>query len=61
MTSLGRVPRWKPTRVFHSVPSGVLRLRSNCSLLVYGYGRSLTRYLAAFLSRFSEMMTCALP
>ena len=59
VTTLGRVARCNPRRVFHSVPSGTSMLRSNCALLVYGYGRSLTRYFAAFLSRFSEMMTCA--
>lgn len=35
-------------------------LRSNCALLVYGKGKSLTMYFAAFLSRLSEMITCAL-
>lgn len=30
---------------------------SNWALLVYGYGKSFTKYLAAFLSRFSEIIT----
>jgi hypothetical protein len=58
-TTLGSVPRWKPSRVFHSVPSGRSMLRSNCALLVYGNGKSFIKYLAAFLSLFSEIMTCA--
>lgn len=47
-------------RVFHSLPSGIPIRRANCAWLVYGWGRSRTRYLAAFLSRRSEMITCGL-
>ena len=58
---LGIVPLWNPFLVFHSIPSGTSIRRSNCALLVYGNGKSLTRYFSAFLSFFSEMITCDLP
>ena len=58
---LGIVARWDTIRVFHSLPMGVSRERSNCALLVYGYGKSFVKYFAAFLSRFSDMITWALP
>ena len=59
--TLGIVPLWNPFRVFHSIPSGTSIRRSNCALLVYGNGRSRTRYFSAFLSFFSEMITCDFP
>lgn len=34
VTTLGNVPRWKLTLVFHSVPIGAFILRSNWALLV---------------------------
>jgi hypothetical protein len=61
LVTLGNVARWDAIRVFHSLPIGVSRLRSNCALLVYGYGKSFVKYFAAFLSRFSDMITWALP
>mmetsp|Transcript_9247 Transcript_9247/g.27986 ORF Transcript_9247/g.27986 Transcript_9247/m.27986 type:complete len:230 (+) Transcript_9247:222-911(+) len=43
--------------VFHSTPSGFRMLRSNCSRDLNGKGTAATVNFAAFLSRFSEMMT----
>lgn len=61
LTTLGIVALWNPIRVFHSWPSGISSVRSNCARPVYGNGRSFVRYFWAFLSVFSLMMTCALP
>ena len=42
----------RDTRVFHSLPIGISRERSNCALLVYGYGKSFVKYFAAFFVAF---------
>lgn len=47
----------RTVEVDHSAPNGVRSLCSCWAALVYGNGRSWRRYLAAFLSFFSLMMT----
>ena len=57
MRTLGIVWSLSTVAVLHSAPSGVRSLWSCCAADVYGNGKSFRRYLAAFLSFFSLMMT----
>ena len=54
LVAFGSMLRWKPTRVFRSIPTDVSMLCSNRALLVYGNGKSLTKYLFAFLSLLKD-------